>query len=57
MKDLHTPLQLLVQFMNLCEDQVDYSVPIFFFFTKVAFNQNIPPAINTEATGKNKNWI
>lgn len=55
MKDLHTPLQLLVQFMNLCEDQVDYSVPIFFFFTKVAFNRNIPPAINTEATGKNKN--
>lgn len=31
MKDLHTPLQfLLVQFMNLCEDQVDYLVPIFF---------------------------
>lgn len=47
--------------MNLYEDQVDYLVPTFFLFTRIYcrlhMNQNMPPAINMEATGKNENRV
>lgn len=62
MKTLHTPLQfLLVQFKNLYEDQVNYLVPIFPYlqriYRRLHINQNISPAINMEATGKNYNRV